>query len=149
MSETKADKPESKAAEQPEFGNEQAVIQHFQGMRTELGQLWSKIGELDIDRNEHTLVIDAIEPLDATRKCFRLIGGVLVERTVGEVLPAVKKNREGLEMVIERLRQQLEKKKTELAEFQAKHKIRIKGEDAPEDSSQKASTSAQPQGVLA
>jgi prefoldin subunit 2 len=31
--------------------------------------------------------------MDAKRKCFRLVGEVLVERTVGEVFPAVKKNR--------------------------------------------------------
>jgi hypothetical protein len=52
-----------------------------------------------MERNEHTLVLNAIQPLDASRKCFRLIGGVLVERTVGEVLPAVTRNKEGIEQV--------------------------------------------------
>jgi prefoldin subunit 2 len=41
-------------------------------------------------------VIDAISKLDHSRKCFRLIGGVLVERTIAEVLPAVQKNSEGV-----------------------------------------------------
>ena len=48
---------------------------------------------------EHQAVIKALEQLNPSRKCFRLVGEVLVERTVQEVLPAVKNNTEQLEMV--------------------------------------------------
>jgi prefoldin subunit 2 len=48
--------------------------------------------------------------LDPKRKCFRLIGGVLVERTVEEVLPAVQKNREGLTQVIGKITEQRDQK---------------------------------------
>lgn len=44
------------------------------------------------------LVINAISGLDSGRRCYRLVGGVLVERTVGEVLPAVRKNLEGVRL---------------------------------------------------
>ena len=49
--------------------------------------------------SEHDLVIRTLEPLEGGRKCFRLVGEVLVERTVAEVLPAVKKNRDNLAAV--------------------------------------------------
>ena len=40
-----------------------------------------------------------LAPLDGNRKCFRLVGDVLVERTVAEVIPAVTSNKQQLEMV--------------------------------------------------
>lgn len=42
------------------------------------------------------LVIDSIKPLDPSRKCFQMIGGVLVERTVGDVLPIVEQTRDSV-----------------------------------------------------
>ena len=38
------------------------------------------------------LVIDTLTPMDGERKAFRLIGGILVERTVADVLPDVTHN---------------------------------------------------------
>ena len=33
------------------------------------------------------------------RKCFRLVGGVLVERTVKDVVPALQMNRDGVRIL--------------------------------------------------
>lgn len=41
-----------------------------------------------------SLVIETLKEVDHSRKCFRLVGGVLVERTVKEVLPALENNKE-------------------------------------------------------
>ena len=40
------------------------------------------------------LVIETLKEVEKDRKCFRMIGGVLVERTVNEVLPALELNKE-------------------------------------------------------
>ena len=40
------------------------------------------------------LVIETLQDVDKDRKCFRMVGGVLVERTVKEVLPALTTNRD-------------------------------------------------------
>lgn len=37
------------------------------------------------------------------RKCFRLVGGILVERTVKEVVPAVKTNRDNVRPSLDRI----------------------------------------------
>lgn len=35
------------------------------------------------------------------RKCFRLVGGVLVERTVKDVVPALQTNKEGVRVIFD------------------------------------------------
>ncbi|XP_042940345.1 probable prefoldin subunit 2 isoform X1 [Carya illinoinensis] len=127
--------------------NEQAVANKYAAMRSELNQIYSKITELEMEASEHSLVINAIEPLEPSRRCYRMIGGVLVERTIKEVLPAVHRNKEGLEEVIARLNEALEKKKKDIAELETKYKIRIRKTDGEmkDDGSEKGGSS---QGVL-
>ncbi|CAF1931162.1 unnamed protein product [Brassica oleracea var. botrytis] len=107
--------------------NEQAVLNIYEAMRSELSQIYSNITDLEMQVSEHSLVINAIQPLDQSRKCFRMIGGVLVERTV--VLPAVQRNKEGLEEVVRKLYETLEKKKKDMTEFEAKNQIRLRKQD--------------------
>lgn len=127
--------------------NEQAVANIYGAMRTDMNQIYSKITELEMEASEHSLVINAIKPLDPSRKCYRMVGGVLVERTIKEVLPAVQRNKEGLEEVIARLYEALEKKRKDITEFEAKYKIRItKGDSAMNDEIGKKEGNAQ--GVL-
>lgn len=48
-----------------------------------------------------SLVLTTLEDAlakDPDRKCFRLIGGVLVERTVKDVTPALQTNRDGVSL---------------------------------------------------
>ena len=98
--------------------------------------------------SEHSLVVGAMEPLDPTRRCYRMIGGVLVERTIKEVLPAVYRNKEGLEEVVARMKEALERKKQEITEFELKYKIRIRkgGDSGAEEEGSRMEASAQ--GVL-
>lgn len=49
------------------------------------------------------MVVDTLTPLEVTRRAYRLVGGVLVERTVGEVLPTVKANQEGIKQLLVQL----------------------------------------------
>ena len=127
--------------------NEQAVANIYGSMRAEINQYYSKITELELEVSEHSLVINAIQPLDPSRRCYRMIGGVLVERTIKEILPAVQRNKEGLEEVIARLNEALEKKKKEISDFEAKYKIRIKKSDG-EVNDESARKEGSAQGVL-
>ena len=84
---------------EPEFSSERDIVDHFQELKQQLNVLASKYNDVDNQAQEHESVIKTLTPVDSDRRCFRLIGGVLVERTVAEVLPAVKSNGEQIRLV--------------------------------------------------
>lgn len=94
------------------------------------------------------MVIDTLKTVNEDRVCYRMIGGVLCERTVKEVLPVLENNKEQLTKVIEALTEQLTKKGTEINEYKEKHNIRIRGQDdIPEnESADKPTTSSESRG---
>jgi prefoldin subunit 2 len=75
---------------------DQELITRFKEMRNELHHHMMKLRELESELEGHSLVIDTLQPLDQGRRCFRLIGGVLVERTIAEILPALRSNKESV-----------------------------------------------------
>ncbi|KAJ1913656.1 Cochaperone prefoldin complex subunit [Tieghemiomyces parasiticus] len=105
--------------------SDQEIVAQFNGMKQELQSIAQKIGELEMEVDEHKLVIDTMKPLNTDRKCFRLVGGVLVERTVGEVLPALTTNFDGIKGIIGQLMQTYKKKEEEMNSFQKKYNIRV------------------------
>lgn len=75
-------------------------------------------------------VIDTLKSVEDDRKCFRLIGGVLCERTVKSVLPQLNDAKEQLEKLIAQRQEQLTVKGIEINKFREKHNIKIKGESS-------------------
>ncbi|KAJ1918766.1 Complex III assembly protein translocase and chaperone [Mycoemilia scoparia] len=100
-----------------------AVAAEINKYKQELQNIAVKIGDLETEADEHGLVIDTMKPMSGDRKCFRLINGVLVERTVKEVLPALEVNKKGIKDVIEKLLEEYKKKETAFKEFQKKNGI--------------------------
>ncbi|XP_008284596.1 prefoldin subunit 2 [Stegastes partitus] len=114
------------------------VVSTFQRMRQEQRSMASKAAELEMDINEHSLVIDTLKEVDPSRKCYRLVGGVLVERTVKEVLPALETNKEQISKIIESINTQMQTKGRELTEYRERYNIRLVGEGESEAQGQSA-----------
>mmetsp|Transcript_4153 Transcript_4153/g.8010 ORF Transcript_4153/g.8010 Transcript_4153/m.8010 type:complete len:125 (+) Transcript_4153:722-1096(+) len=74
------------------------------------------------------LVEETLTPLDPDRRAFRLVGGVLVERTVREVLPTVREHRGNLDIVVQNLKEKLDAKQKETAAWKAKYNIKTQEE---------------------
>ncbi len=62
-------------------------------------------------------MLETLEPLPGDRKCFRMINGVLVERTVKDVVPALKTNSDGLKKVLDDLLKQYKDKQDEMEKW--------------------------------
>lgn len=71
--------------------------------------------------------MDSLTNVPAERKCFRLINGVLVERTVGDVVPALETNATGLKSVLEGLVKEYKKKQEEMEEWKVSLVLRFPG----------------------
>lgn len=105
------------------------IYSEFQVLRTEQRIMVTKLSEMEAELNEHKIVLETLKTIDPQRKCYRMVGGILCELTVAEVMPTLCLNREKLTKVIETLNEQLIKKGVEINEYKEKHKIHIRGQD--------------------
>jgi len=103
-------------------GDLQATYSNY---KNSLQQIAQRIGDIEQEAEEHKLVLETLEPLSEDRKCFRLINGVLVERTVKDVVPALKTNQEGLKKVLDDLVKQYKSKQDELDKWKKKNNIQV------------------------
>lgn len=98
--------------------NAEEILSNYKRMMADCQQIASKINEvserrvvppvpshqpffpqLTLERDEHKLVVETLSKLESERRAFRMVGGILVERTVGDVLPTVAQNYEGVSSV--------------------------------------------------
>ncbi|KAF7116734.1 hypothetical protein CNMCM5793_005291 [Aspergillus hiratsukae] len=96
---------------------QQELQLQYTNFKNTLTQMAQKIGDIEQEAEEHKLVIETLDPLPQDRKCFRMVNGVLVERTVKDVLPALKTNSDGLKQVLDELVKQYQSKQSELDDW--------------------------------
>ncbi|KAJ3473992.1 hypothetical protein NLG97_g10041 [Lecanicillium saksenae] len=107
-------------------GKKQQDLQaQYSNFKNVLQQIAQKIGDIEQEAEEHKLVLETLEPLPEDRKCFRLINGVLVERTVKDVVPALKTNQDGLKKVLDDLVKNYKTKQDELDSWKKKNNVQI------------------------
>lgn len=47
------------------------------------------MSELEMELDEHTMVLNALTPLEPERRCHRRVGAILMETTVEKVIPNI------------------------------------------------------------
>ena len=77
------------------------------------------------------LVLETLGPLPQERKCFRMINGVLVERTVKDIAPALETNSKGLKKVLDELVKQYKRQQEEMEKWKVGAAFPFSNLDAP------------------
>lgn len=106
-------------------------------------EIAQKIGNVENDAEEHKsvlysnayrfqcvnvvrrLVLETLQPLTPDRKCFQMIHGVLAEKRVGDVIPSLRTNSEGLRKVLEDLVKSYDTARKELELWKKKNNVQI------------------------
>ena len=60
----------------------QEVSHHYNKIKQEYAEIFKRYIELEEERREHNLVLTNLDPLPGPRKCWKVIGGVLVEQNL-------------------------------------------------------------------
>ncbi|KAF4724021.1 Prefoldin subunit 2, partial [Perkinsus olseni] len=96
----------------------QAKVQQLERERS---AIVSKIAELEQESKEHGLVLGAFDKVPEDRRCYRLVGGVLVERTVKDFRPVVEDNKARMEEALKSLSDMLSEKTKTMDELIKKY----------------------------
>ena len=98
-------------------------------MRNECNKLKKRINTLREEIEEHESAANVLGKVDSARPCKRAVGGVLMESSVGDILPAVQNEQKLLAKAMEEMTAKLHENEKQMNEFQKKHDIRIVSEE--------------------
>eukprot|EP00916_Digyalum_oweni_P022975 GHVL01038117.1.p1 GENE.GHVL01038117.1~~GHVL01038117.1.p1 ORF type:complete len:129 (+),score=27.47 GHVL01038117.1:57-443(+) len=108
-------------------------------------QLVQRIQSLQEAQKDHSLVADALKAVECSRRCYRLVGGVLVEQTAGTVLPVIESNLTEIQDRHKQMKSQLD----DVVKILSAMENRLGSDISKHDSAIKKEEIANSQGVLA
>ncbi|KAL9063021.1 MAG: hypothetical protein Q9157_008471 [Trypethelium eluteriae] len=111
---------------------QQELQLHYTNYKNSLQQIAQKIGDIEQEIEEHKLVLETLGPIPEDRKCFRMIHGVLVERTVKDIAPDLQTNLENLKKVLDDLMKQYKSKQDEMDKWKVSLPDRPSSREIPD-----------------
>lgn len=104
----------------------QTIGERFSFLRQELKELQTKEIQFEIDLQQHERVLETIAKLEDSRKCYRLVGEVLVQSTISEARPEIETQRNRLKDLVDSFRQKIDLKEKEIIQFQNDNHIQMR-----------------------
>jgi prefoldin subunit 2 len=124
----------------------QEVVNNYNKLKSEYAEIFKKFIELEDEKREHALVLKNIEGLSKDRRCWRMVGGILVEKTMEEVLTSLSDNIKFFEQAIKAIETTLKKREKEILEIELKYNVNPNKKAQPQTA---APAGEKSQGVLA
>lgn len=90
-----------------------------------LEELQAKIIELGNDKEEHEVVLKTLENTDPSRKCYRMVGGALVETDVETTIPILDTKKQNLIKTVSTMKSELIKTAKEFEKWKKDNKIQV------------------------
>ena len=139
---TKTNEQQQQQEEKP-LTTEQEIVQEFNRKRQAQQQIMQQIASIEGQIHEHNLVADQLKDLNDDRRAHRLVGGALIEKTVGEIRPEIQDILAKFNQHLKSLQDNLLKKEKEIEEFMTTYKISItSGQQQQQQGSQQAAATA-------
>jgi prefoldin subunit 2 len=91
----------------------------YKQLQQEAQVLVQKLMEIEDEKKENELVLESISKLEDSRKCWRLINGVLMEKTKLEVVPEMRVVINNLNNVIKQITDTLVSVRQEIKNLEA------------------------------
>lgn len=88
-------------------------------------ELQSKIIELGHDKDEHDVVLTTLSNCKSERKCYRMVGGALVESDVKTTIPILDTRKVNLAETISAMKSELVKTAQEFEKWKKDNKIQV------------------------
>lgn len=102
---------------------EKEVMDRYNKLKAEYSEILKRYIELEEERRENNLVLTNIEPLQGERKCWKVVGGVLVEYTLPETVNSLKQNVAMLEQALKALDTEMGKREKEVLDIELKYNL--------------------------
>lgn len=97
----------------------------YNDFKQTLEELQSKLIELGHDKDEHDVVLTTLNEASPTRKCYRMVGGALVESDVESTIPILSLKQTKLTQTISELRTELSRVAVEFEKWKKDNKIQV------------------------
>ncbi|CBK19756.2 uncharacterized protein [Blastocystis hominis] len=96
-------------------------LEEYQRDKSEYASVLKKISDLELSVAENKDVIETLTGMEASRRCYRVVDSILVERNVGEVKEALEVEKNNMMVLMGQLNTRSRELEKKITAFETKY----------------------------